>query len=257
MRNLYISVVALAILIAVSAPVFATAIDPTLTLTFVAPDKTALANAPVVVYDSSGNKVANTTTDSTGKASVTVPTTGLYNILAAGNGYYILTVLNVAGDMSATINASAMYKVDILSTLKSVDAKVSRSETPTAKIVFATNTTVYTDKGKTVTLEFPSQVMAFPFVYRLTKIVYDTTETTNNTITITVDTDKVVTAYYEKVLILQVLPMWMLIAIVLVIIIAVGVLAFAPRTAKKVILAMIEEDREFVKRKKFAKHSEE
>jgi len=51
--------------------------------------------------------------------------------------------------------------------------------------------------------------------------------------------------------------MWMLIAIVLVIIIAVGVLAFAPRTAKKVILAMIEEDREFVKRKKFVKHSEE
>jgi len=256
MRYPYIAILALILVVAIASPVLA-ATDPTLTLTFVAPDKTALANALVKVFDSSGNLVTNATTDSTGKASVTVPTTGLYNILAAGNGYYILTVLNVTGDISATIDASAMYKVDILSTLKSVDAKVSRGETPAAKIVFATNTTIYTDLGKTVTLEFPSQVMAFPYVYRLTKIVYDTTETTNNTITITVDSNKVVTAYYEKVLILQVLPMWMLIAIVLVVIIAVGVLAFAPRTAKKVILAMMEENREFVKRKKFVKRSEE
>ena len=257
MRGTCIAVVALAVLaLAAVVPVLA-ATDPTLALTFVAPNKTALANAPVKVFDSSGNLAANATTDSSGKATLTVSATGLYNIVAAGSGYYILTVLNVTGDTTATIDASAMYKVDVLSVLKSVEFKLSRSETPAAKIVFATNTTVYTDKDKTVTLEFPSQVMAFPFVYRLTKIVYDTTETTNNTITITVDTDKVVTAYYEKVLILQVLPMWMLIAIVLVIIIAVGVLAFAPRTAKKVILAMIEEDREFVKRKKFVKHSEE
>jgi hypothetical protein len=257
MRSLYIAIAALAILIAVSAPVFATAIDPTLTLTFVAPDKTVLANAPVKVFDSSGNLVTNTTTDASGKATISVPTTGLYNILAAGNGYYILTVLNVSGDMSATIDASAMYKVDILSTLKSVDAKVSRSETPTAKIVFTTNTTVYTDKGKTITLEFPSQVSAFPYVYKLDKIVYGSTETTNSTVTIAVNADTVVTAYYEKVLILQVLPTWVLVAFAAVIIVAVGVLAFAPRMAKKVILSIMEGDREFVKRKRFVKGGED
>lgn len=257
MRRTHIAVVALALLaLAAATPVLA-ATDPTLTLTFVAPDKVALANALVKVFDSSGNLVTNATTDASGKATMSVPTTGLYNILAAGNGYYILTVLNVTGGMSATIDASAMYKVDILSTLKSVDAKVSRSETPTAKITFTTNTTVYTDKGKTVTLEFPSQVSAFPYVYKLAKIVYDTAETTNNTVTLTVDANKVVTAYYEKVLILQVLPTWVLIAFAAVIIIAVGVLAFAPRMAKKVILSIMEEDMGFVKRKKFVKRSEE
>jgi hypothetical protein len=256
MRSTYIAVVALAILVAVSAPAFAAAADPTLTLTFVAPNKAALANAPVKVFDSSGNLATNATTDASGKATVSVSATGLYNIVASGSGYYILTVLNVAGDMSATIDASAMYKVDVLSTLKSVDAKVSRGETPDAKIAFATNTTVYTDKGKTVTLEFPSQVMAFPFVYRLTKIVYDATETTNSTVTITVDADKVVVAYYEKVLILQALPAWALIAIAVVIIVAVGVLVLAPRMAKKVILSIMEEGREFVKRKRFVQSKE-
>jgi hypothetical protein len=255
-RAAHIAVVALAVLaLAVVAPVFAVA-DPTLTLTFVAPDKTALANALVKVFDSSGNLVANATTDSSGKATLTVSATGLYNIVAAGSGYYILTVLNVTGDTTATIDASAMYKVDVLSTLKSVEFKLSRSETPNAKIVFSTNTTVYTDKGKTIDLEFPPQVMEFPFVYRLTKIVYDGAETTNSTITIAVDADKAVTAYYEKLLILQVLPVWALAAIAVVILIALATLAFAPRMAKKVIMAVEEESREFVKRKKFAKRSE-
>jgi len=256
MRGTCIAVVALAVLaLAAVAPVLA-ATDPTLTLTFVAPDKTALANAPVKVFDSSGNLVANATTDSSGKATLTVSATGLYNIVAAGSGYYILTVLNVTGDITATIDASAMYKVDVLSVLKSVEFKLSRSETPAAKIAFATNTTVYTDKGKTVTLEFPQQVMAFPYVYRLTKIVYDSTETTNTTVTIAVDADKAVTAYYEKLLILQVLPVWALAAIVVVILIALAALAFAPKMAKKVVMAIEEEGREFVKRKKFVKHSE-
>jgi len=256
MRGIYVAVVALAVVaLAAVVPVLA-AVDPTLTLTFVAPDKTALANAPVKVFDSSGRLAANATTDSSGKATLAVSATGLYNIVAAGSGYYILTVLNVTGDMAATINATTMYKVDALSTLKSVEFKVSRGETPSAKIAFTTNTTVHTDAGKSITLEFPSQVVAFPYVYKLTKIVYDSAETANNTVTLTVAADKAVTAYYEKVLILQVLPMWALIAIVVVILVAIAALAFAPRMARKVIVAIEEENREFVKRKKFVKHSE-
>jgi len=260
MRSVYIAIAAIAIAAVVALPQVFAAIDPTLTLTFVAPNKTALANAPVKVFDSAGKLVANATTDSSGKATLSVSATGLYNIVAAGSGYYILTVLtvlNVAGDVSATINASAMYKVDVLSTLKSVDAKVSRSETPSAKIVFATNTTVYTDKGKTVTLEFPSQVTAFPYVYKLVKIVYGSTETANNTVTIAVNADTVVTAYYEKALFLQVLPTWVLIVLVVAIIVAVGVLVFVPRMAKKVVLSIMEGDRVFVKRKRFVKGGED
>uniref|UniRef100_A0A7J2U4G3 Carboxypeptidase regulatory-like domain-containing protein n=1 Tax=Ignisphaera aggregans TaxID=334771 RepID=A0A7J2U4G3_9CREN len=257
MRSIYLAIVALALL-AIVFPAVLAASDPTLTLTFIAPDKTALANAPIKVFDSNGNLVTNATTDASGKATVSVSTTGLYNILAAGSGYYILTVLNVAASSTtATIDASAMYKVDILSTLKSVDVKVSRGETPNAKIGLTTNTSLYTDAGKTITLEFPSQVSAFPYVYKLNKIVYDSTTTTNNTVTIAVNANAVVTAYYEKVLILQVLPTWVLIVFAAVIIIAVGVLAFAPRMAKKVILSIMEEDREFVKRKRFVKGRED
>jgi hypothetical protein len=223
--------------------------DPVVSLTVVAPDRSALANATVKLIDTSGREYSNTT-DTAGKANITVPATGLYYVVAYGQGYYILSVLNVTGDISATIDASTMPALNVQSTEASVEFSIARSEISTLALKFATNTTIYTDSGKTVTLEFPLEVLKFPYKYTFQKIVYDTTETTNNTVTLTPTANTNVVAYYAKTYYF-VLPTWALIALGVTVFVAIGVVMFATKATKHVIVSIRDDVMQFVKRKRF------
>jgi hypothetical protein len=246
MKKGMLAVLVLAVLLLAPAGfAFAQAPDPTVTLTIIAPDNTALANAPVHLYDSAG-KQYNATTDASGVASVTVSATGLHDVLAVGSGYYILTVINVTGDVSATVNATAMKKVAVSAPV-AVEFKVARDELASVKIPLKANATVYTDTGTVVVLEFPATVWSFPYAWKLERVKYDTSETTNSTVEIAVAADTTVEAQYSKVLVFQVLPTWALIAMISVIAVACVIVAAAPKAAKHAIEAYRDAARRFVK----------
>jgi hypothetical protein len=244
----YVVLASLLILALVVVPI-ALAQDPVVSLTVVAPDGSALANATVKLIDTSGREYSNTT-DTAGKANITVPATGLYYVVAYGQGYYVLSVVNVTGDISATIKASTMPALNVQSTEASVEFSIARSEISTLALKFATNTTIYTDYGKTVTLEFPLEVLKFPYKYTFQKIVYDTTETTNNTVTLTPTANTNVVAYYAKTYYF-VLPTWALIALGVTVFVAIGVVMFATKATKHVIASIRDDVMQFVKRKRF------
>jgi len=244
----YVVLASLLILALVVVPI-ALARDPVVSLTVVAPDGSALANATVKLIDTSGREYSNTT-DTAGEASITVPATGLYYVVAYGQGYYVLSVVNVTGDISATIDASTMPALNVQSTEASVEFSIARSEISTLALKFATNTTIYTDSGKTVTLEFPLEVLKFPYKYTFQKIVYDTTETTNNTVTLTPTANITITAYYAKTYYF-VLPTWALIALGVTVFVAIGVVMFATKAMKHVIASIRDDVMQFVKRKRF------
>jgi hypothetical protein len=244
----YVVLASLLILALVSVPIVL-AQDPVVSLTVIAPDGSALAGATVKLIDASGREYSNTT-DTAGKVSITVPATGLYYVVAYGQGYYILSVLNVTGDISAVINASAMPALSVQSTDVSVEFSIARSEISALALKFATNTTIYTDSGKTVTLEFPSEVLKFPYKYTFQNIVYGTTETTNNTISLAPTANTTVTAYYAKTYYF-VLPTWALIALGVTVFVAIGVVMFATKATKHVVTSIREDFMQFVKRKRF------
>ena len=249
MKRVALLVAVVAVLALVVAPGVALAQDPVVSLTVVAPDGSALANATVKLIDASGNEYSNIT-DTAGEVKITVPATGLYYVLVYGQGYYILSVLNVTGDISATINASAMPALMVQSTEASVEFSIARSEISTLALKFSTNTTIYTDSGSNVMLEFPKEILKFPYKYTFQKIVYDTTEITNNTVTLTPTANTNVVAYYAKTYYF-VLPTWALIALGVTVFVAIGVVWFATKATKHVIASIRDDVMQFVKRKRF------
>jgi hypothetical protein len=246
--TLAVAIVAVLALVAVPSVVLAQ--EPVVSLTVVAPDGSALANATVKLIDVTGTEYSNTT-DATGEVSITVPAVGLYYVLVYGQGYYILSVLDVTGDVSATINASTMPALSVQSTDAGVEFSIARSEIPALAIKFSTNATIYTDPGKTVTLEFPKEILKFPYRYTLQKITYDIAETTNSTVTLAPATNTTVTAYYSKSLYFM-LPTWAIIALGVTVVVAVGVVWFATKTSKHVVASIRDNAMSFVKRKRFA-----
>jgi len=249
-KRVALLVTVVAVLALVVAPGVALAQEPVVSLTVIAPDGSALANATVKLIDVTGTEYSNTT-DTAGKVNIIVPAVGLYYVLVYGQGYYILSVLNVTGDISATINASAMPALSVQSTEVGVEFSIARSEISTLALKFSTNTTIYTDSDKTVTLEFPMEALRFPYKYTLQKITYDTAETTNNTVTLAPVTNTTVTAYYSKSLYFM-LPTWAIIALGVTVVVAVGVVWFATKTAKHAVASIRESSMSFVRRKQFA-----
>jgi len=239
----------------IAAVPVALAHDPVVSLTVVAPDGTALANATVKLINVTGGEFSNTT-DSTGVVDITVPATGLYYVLVYGDGYYILSVLDVTGDISATVNASIMPALIIQSTELSVDVDVVRSEISNVSVKFSTNTTIYTDSNSNVTITFPAEILKFPYKYTFEKAVYDTTEVTENELSLVVTANTTITAYYAKTLYF-VLPTWALLALGVTVAVAIGIVYFATRAAKHVIVSLRDQYARFVKRKEFVERKDE
>jgi hypothetical protein len=254
-KRVALLVAIVAVLALVVAPGVALAQDPVVSLTVIAPDGSALANVTVKLIDASGREYSNTT-DTAGEVNIAVPAAGLYYVLVYGHGYYILSVLSVTGDISATIDASVMSALSVQSADVSVEFSIARSEISTLALKFSTNATIYTDSGKDVTLEFPKEVLEFPYKYTLQKIVYETTETTSNTVSLAPTANTTMTAYYSKTLYF-VLPTWALIALGVTVVVAVGVVWFATKTVKHVVASIRDNAMSFVKRKRFATRKED
>jgi len=248
MRKAALPILALALFVVVLmlvAPAAATSADPVVTITVVGPDGKTVSGAKVTLYDTAGNKYENTT-DINGVTKITVPANGTYLVVVKSE-YFILDTVDVAGDTSKTVNASAMHKANVTSTPLSVDAKVELSAFPYVNITTTTNVTVYAPS--TITVTFPEEITKFPYKYTFDKLKYDGVEKTTNSVSIDMARDYTVTAYYTKTFYMA-LEYWMVIILAIIIVVALAVAWSAgARTAKSAIEEWRNKSRRFVKKK--------
>jgi len=246
MRRYLVASIILVLLMAVAftAPATAAASN-VVTITVVGPDGKTVSGAKVVLYDTAGNSYENTT-DINGVAEISVPANGTYLVVVKAS-YYIIDTVDVAGDTSKTVNASAMYHVNITSTPLSVDAEVMLLSFNYTKLTLTTNVTVYAPSD--INISFPSEITKFPYKYTFDKIKYDGVETNETTVTLDMARDYTVTAYYTKTFYMT-MEYWMVILLVIIIIAALAIAWSAgARTAKSMVEEWRERNRKFVKKK--------
>jgi len=238
----FTAIAVLAILLCI-APAFAA--DPTVTVTVVGPNGETVSGAKVILYDTAGESYENTT-DVNGVATITVPANGTYLVLVKSE-YYILDTVNVEGDVSKTVNASAMHHVNVTSYPLAVDAELLLLAFNYTGVTVTTNMTVYAPSD--LNISYPAEIVKFPYKYVFEKVKYDGAETNASTVTVDMTKDYVVTGVYTKTFYMT-LEYWALIVLVLIIVIAL-VVAFTAggKTAKTAIEDWKERKRKFIKRK--------
>jgi len=221
------------------------------TLRVIDPDNNPLASATVEVFYETGSKVAEGTTNSTGYFEFEVLSNGTY-VVVVSKEFYAVDSFDVAGaDVTKTMNLSTgYYKADIGSTPITVTFNISLTDVPDVVYQPSTNVTFYIPAGESIELEFPKEKTEY-YVYKyvLDKIKYDYSETTENTITLTMNTDKQVTAYYTKTFAIT-LEYWVVALLVVVIVVALFIAWRAgAAAAREMIEEYREKSRKFVRRK--------
>jgi len=237
-----VTLVALVVLATMLVPIVvpvALAQGVTVTITVIGADGSPVADATVTLIDASGNKYSNTT-DSNGVAVVNVPG-GVYLIVVAAPSYYILSSVDTSAATRVTVDASAMKLVNVSSVPASVDFTIGLTGINTT---LSTNTTVYAPS--TVVIAFPSEYVKFPYRYTFNRLVYDSTETNETSVTLDMSSSHSVTAYYTQSFYVP-LPTWAVVALIVLIVVAIfAAFRFASATAKHIIASQA---RRFVKRK--------
>ena len=212
----------------------------------------ALTSATVEVFYQGGSKVVSGTTNTTGYFEFEVLSNGTY-LVVVYKEFYILDYFAVSGaDVSKTINlTTGYYKLNASSTPINVGFNMTLGDVSGVTYQGATtNVTVYVPAGSSVTLAFPKEKTEY-YVYKyvLDKIKYDYSETTDNTLTLTMSTNREVTAYYTKTFAIT-LEYWILAILVVIIVVSLVVAWRAgAKTAKSMIEEYRERSRKFVRRK--------
>jgi len=247
---LVVAVALLALSLLVSAKVALASPAYTVTLRVIDPDNDPLASATVEVFYESGSKVAEGTTNSTGYFEFEVLSNGTY-VVVVSKEFYAMDTFEVSGaDVSKTMNLTGFYKADIGSTPITVAFNISLTDEPDVVYQPTTNVTFYLPAGESIELAFPEEKTEYyVYKYKLDKIKYDYSETTENTVTLTMNTDKQVTAYYVKTFAIT-LEYWVVGILVVIIIVALLVAWRAgATTAREMIEEYREKTRKFVHKK--------
>jgi len=233
----------LALLLPLLVAVAALAAPYTVTVTVAGPDGKPVSGALVEVFNSTG-KVASATTGSNGVAQFSL-NNGTYAVFAT-NGWVALASLKVAGNTAFTVNASKMLGVNATSTPISVTFNLTYAG---AQKSLSSNVTIFVASGNTLTLTYPMRVYKGFMVYNLTRILYGSVETTNNTVTLTPTASTVVTAEYKTQWAFA-LEWWMVAALAAVIVGAIGVaMYFGSKTAHEAIADYATRAMRFVRRR--------
>ena len=236
-------IAALLLVVLFSVPVAAASTDPTVTIKVIGADGGDLTNAKVVLYDNEGHTYEGTT-NATGYVEITVPN-GTY-LIVVDTKYLILDTVDVAGDTSKTVNATAMHYANVSSTPLVVDVDVMLLAFKNISVSRATNFTVYAPSS--LNLTFPKEIYQFPWKYEFSKLTYDSTEVNATEVTLDMAANYVVKAEYTKTFGF-VLEYWMLLVLVAIVVIAIAVAVIA--ASRHTIMAIREKSRKFVERKGF------
>jgi len=242
MRKYALVVMMLLLALLSFTPAYVKAQNPVVTITVYDPDNEPLANAKVVLYDMVGHSYENTT-DENGVTMIEVPENETYLIVVKSN-IYILSTVDVSGNTSVTVNASALHSAEVCSTPISVEADLVLQAFDYVSIPVNTNITVYAPSDLNIT--YPGEIYEFPYKYTFDKIVYDSEETNETSVVVDMVADYTVTAQYIKSFYIT-LEYWVAAILVVIIIVAITIAFFAaPKTARAVIEGKA---RRFVKRR--------
>jgi len=223
----------------------------TVTLTVTGADGSPLASATVEVYYQDGTRVASGATDSSGRYQFDVTSNGTY-LVVVSKAYYVLDHFAVNGNnVAKSIDLTTGYhKLNVTST--PVIAGFNVTLAAVSGVTYggaSTNATIFIPAGEGVTVALPKEIRQLIFKYTLEKIVYDSTETTQNSVTLTMDADKVVTAHYTRGFAIT-LENWMIAVLIVIIAVAIAVVWRAgAKTAKDMVEEYRERSRKFVRRK--------
>jgi len=237
-------IAALLLVVLFSVPVAAASADPTVTLKVIGADGGDLANAKVILYDNEGHTYEGTT-NATGYVEIPVLENGTY-LIVVDTKYVILDTVDVEGDTSKTVNASAMHYANVSSTPLVVDVDVMLLAFENISVSRATNFTVYAPSS--LNLTFPKEIYQFPWKYEFSKLTYDSTEVNATEVTLDMAADYVIKAEYTKTFGF-VLEYWMLLVLIAVVVIAIAVAVIA--ASRHTVMAIREKSRKFVERKGF------
>jgi len=176
-----------------------------ITMTILVKDEVgnAVAGAGVKVFDTTGAKVAEGTTNSTGHVTLSIPNATVTFWVELASGKYMLnttdmTTINTTEVSVLTLDASAMYYAGIRANVSGISAEISPSLNSKMKVSVSCNATVYAKETLNVT--YPKSKVVMPFKeIRLVEIVVDGTRYENVT-SVTIDlssANKIVTAGYQ------------------------------------------------------------
>jgi len=163
-----------------------------------------VAGAKVKIFDSTGAKVAEGTTNSTGYVTLSIPNETVTFWVELASGKYILnttdmTTINTTVVKVITLDASAMYSAGIRANMSGITAEVSPSLNSKVEISLPCNATIYAKE--IINVSYPKSKIVMPFVeIRLVEITVDGTSYKNVT-AVTVDlssASRTVIAGYQK-----------------------------------------------------------
>jgi len=225
---------------------------PGYTLTILVKDRagTAVAGASIVLYDLSLKQVASGITNSSGYVEFTDIDNGTYIAYLSWGSNRTFTTITVAGDTSATIDLSAIFRANV-----TIDAPITDieytveflyNETVILKKTVKGNALIYSSKNLNIT--FPKEVAKFPYKYVFKNVTYDGSVSEANEISLTMSKDYEVKPLYERTWYVAIEP-W--VAALLLLVIVGGIvfaLYFAGKAAKKTLIKHRVREFRFVKR---------
>ena len=211
-----------------------------------------LDSATVEVFHSGGGKVTSGTTNATGYFVFEVLSNGTY-VVVISKSYYIVDKFEVAGaDVTKTINlTTGYYKLNASSTPITTNFNLTLTAVPGVVYTdMTTNVTIFLPAGEGVKVTFPKEITKYyVWKYTLDKLKYDYTETTENAVSLTMNANREVTAYYTKTFAIT-LEYWVVAILVVIILLALFVAWRAgARAAREAIAEYRERTRRFVRRK--------
>ncbi|RLE42808.1 hypothetical protein DRJ19_03460 [Candidatus Woesearchaeota archaeon] len=192
----------LILLIAVIAVVPVALSQETVTITVTVADETGapVSNAVVTVYDNTGTKVTEGTTDTAGNVTLTIPNaTVTFWIKLATGKYIVYTRSDWVNVTAITINASTMNYVTITANTTEITATIVPLLNNKTEVKISLNATIYGLESINVT--FLGSKVKYPFIEeRLVEInVNGTIYTDTNTVTVDLATgDYTVIAGYKQ-----------------------------------------------------------
>jgi len=164
----------------------------------------AIAGAKVMVFDNTGAKVTEGTTNSSGYVQLSIPNTTVTFIVELATSKYMLnttdmTKVNTTEVDTITLDASTMNYATISANITGITATIKPILNNKTEFRIETNATVYAKESINIT--FPKSKILMPFVEaRLKEIKVDTTSYTNTTeVTVSLSSSNVsVVAGYVK-----------------------------------------------------------
>jgi len=198
------------------------------TITVKSPTGTTLSGVSVTLISTTGTKFT-ATTSSTGVATVNA-SNGNYLYIVKGS-YYMVGIADIVNS-TATIGGSGATVANVSSSPIFVTVNMTATGYPTQQ--FTTNATLYYYTG--LTLNFPSKVSAYPYVYKFQALTVNGAKQNTTSVNLVTGTNDKIVATYTSSFAFS-LPNYVIYAVIAVIALAVVLAVVTTKATKHAIMS--------------------